>query len=260
MLYQLIEESDLKSNRLVITRYKIARNVYANKSFGKVHYDRIIRALEKWKSIVIKFEGIFYEGDNYTLRYFGVRDNVKLDKETRLLSLQFNEDYIKQIQESKFYKYIDFEEYKKLTKPISARLYEILIKTFKERDSWFIDIGNLAEKLTIEKREQAKTYYPSDLLPNIKAAISEINKKTELKLELNYDKDKQICTFKKLTSAKPAKKIDQSESANNQVETSLIQRLTNYGFTKQKAHLLIDQCQSNVKMSFMGKIKMSFFA
>ncbi len=35
---------------------------------------------ERWGAIFIKFEGVFYEGDNYTKRYLHVIDDVILNE------------------------------------------------------------------------------------------------------------------------------------------------------------------------------------
>jgi hypothetical protein len=199
-LHHLLFSTNFSSLELVTTRYMLAKNCLSQNAktntISKGNYDRIMRALDKWKSIVIKFEGIFYEGDNYTYRMFSVLDDVILDKQTLQLYIKFNQQYVKQLQETKFYKLINFQEYKILTRPVSGRLYEILIKSFKERAIWPIKIQNLAEKLTLEKRAQAKNYYPTDVLAKLKPAIEEINSKTALKVSMRYDAVGQLCMFK----------------------------------------------------------------
>ena len=97
---------------------------------------------------------------------------------------------------------IDFEKYKTLKRASSARLYEILAKTFKGRGEWAIDIKKLAEKLTFEKRENAADYYPSDVLRHLKPSIVEINKKTDLEIGFTYNKETDTCIFKKLKKQK----------------------------------------------------------
>lgn len=207
LLYKLYKESEFKILELVTTRYEIAKQIFPeNKNLGKQQFDRIMSSLKKWKAVSIHFEGVFYEGDGHTIRGFSVLDEYVLRKETKVLKLRFNEAYIKQLQETKFYKLIDFEQYRKLSRSISARLYEILIKNFKDRDIWIISIKNLAEKLTLEKRSNAKNYYPSDVIAQLNPGINEINKKTNLTLLFTYDKNQEVCTFKKVATFKPAKK------------------------------------------------------
>jgi hypothetical protein len=80
-----------------------------------------------------------------------------------------------------------------LKKPISARLYEILVKNFKSRKTWKVEIKKLSEKMTLKRK------YPSDIIIKLKPAINEINKNTELKIEFSTyknDADETICIFK----------------------------------------------------------------
>jgi hypothetical protein len=114
-----------------------------------------------------------------------------------------------------YFKLINFNEYKRLKRPVSARLYEILIKTFKDRDIWQIGIIKLAEKLTLEKREGKENYYPSDLIIKLRPAINEINNNTGLKINFDYNKETHICTF---TKVKP---IDSVSSEDKPKEAPL---------------------------------------
>jgi hypothetical protein len=202
LLYRLYKEKELESYLLITNRYEIAKSVLTGNHFGKNVYSRIMGALRKWTSLYIDFEGVFYEGNGYTTRLFHIIDEVTLKKESGELSIKFNESYVKQLKETKFYKLIDFEQYKKLHKTSSARLYEILVKNYKERNEWAINIQLLAEKLTFEKRERAQSYYPSDVLRYLKPSISEINKKTDLEIGFSYNKDTGACVFKKLKKQK----------------------------------------------------------
>jgi hypothetical protein len=156
----------------------------------------------------LNFEGVFYEGDKYTKRGFHILDGYKLSEDGKL-EIYFNEQYLEQLRNTNYFKLINFDEYKLLKRPVSARLYEILIKTFKDRDIWQIGIVRLAEKLTLEKR------YPSQILEKLQPAVNEINKNTGLKVNLDYNKETHICTF---TKVKP---IDSVSSKDNPQETKL---------------------------------------
>jgi len=199
LLHKLFAQPDVNSRLEIITsRSEIAKNVIAHtRKAGKREFDRIMIALKKWQAISINFEGIFYENDNHTIRLFHIIDDVILDKKTKQLLVRLNPQYIRQLQESTFYKLIDFEQYKKLTRAVSARLYEILVKNFKERNQWIVNIGLLGEKLTLEKRKEAKDYYPSDIISKVKPAIAEINDKTELQIEFTFQKKNGCCIFNK---------------------------------------------------------------
>lgn len=203
LLHKLYREKNLDSYHLITNRYEIAKNVFSyEKDFGKNRYKRIMDALKKWNSVSINFEGVFYEGDEYTIKSFHIVDEFTLKVASGELSIKFNESYVKQLKETKFYMLIDFEQYKKLHKTSSARLYEILIKNYKERNEWAINIQTLAEKLTFEKREGAQGYYPSDVLRYVKPGIQEINKKTDLEIGFFYNKENGTCIFKKLKKQK----------------------------------------------------------
>ncbi len=190
LLYIIIPAQD---NKLTMTRYDILKNSLGR--ISKKDYKRLMDSLNRWGSITIKFEGIFYDDDGYTTRLFHIIDGYKLDAKGRL-KIYFNEQYLDQLRKTNFFKFINFEEYKRLTKPMSARLYEILIKSFKDRIIWQIGILKLSEKLTLTKK------YPSHILEKLIPAINEINIKTELEIKFEYDKKTQICTFTKIKKVK----------------------------------------------------------
>ncbi len=210
VLYCLLHKLFAASNEnleITTTRYAIAKSIFDRKITDTEQFARIMKALKKWKAVSINFEGIFYSDNSHSERYFSIIDDVILNSKTKKLYIRFNQQYIKQLNETTFYKLIDFDQYKKLKSAVSARLYEILIKNFKDRDMWVISIKNLAEKLTLEKRSNAKDYYPSDVLAQLRPGINEINKKTDLAVMFNYHKDQGMCTFQKMPSTfKPAKK------------------------------------------------------
>jgi len=225
LLYKLCH-SKASSYTLITSRYEIAKNIFGGNHFGKNVYDRIMRAIKRWKSIAINFEGLFYYGDGYTIRGFSVIDEYILRKDTGELIIKFSESYVKQLQETTFYKLIDFEQYKILHKASSARLYELLCKSFKARNEWAINIQSLAEKLTFEKRKNAKLYYPSDVLRYLKPGIKEINKKTDLAIKFEYNKKNGICLFKKAKKQSqymPAKssRLDKSKMLVNKKQAFL---------------------------------------
>jgi len=203
LLHRAYKESGFTKYSIVVNRHQIAKNVFFGvKSIGKNKYDRIMSSLKRWTVTAIDFEGLFFEKDEYTSRYFHVIDEVVLKKESGELLVRLNEGYVKQLCETKFCKWIDFEQYKKLSRASSARLYEILVKSFKTSIYWKIHIKKLAEKLTFGMREHAKTYYPSDVLRHLKPAVNEINRNTELHISLRYNKDTGICIFEKLEKPK----------------------------------------------------------
>jgi hypothetical protein len=118
---------------------------------------------------------------------FHILDSAKIREEDKMIELEFNSDFLLKIKESQFFKYINFDYYKALKRPISQRLFEILCKTFKGRESWEIDLVKLGTKLTLFKRKvstrqgEKEVMYHSDVLVALKPAINEINKVAENK-------------------------------------------------------------------------------
>ncbi len=220
LMHKLYQATRLEKYELKITRYEIAKNITPGKpNLSKRLYDNIMEALWKWKAIAIHFEGLFYESEGYTIRYFAIIDSVKLDKETGTLKINFNKEYIDQQRLSTFYKLIDFQKYKKFNGTIAARLYELLTKNFIASDTWAIGIQTLAEKITIEKRKGAKAYYPSDVLRHLRPAINEINRNTELYIVFNYNKNSQVCCFQskeKLKQYFPAVVVEKKKKPSNE--------------------------------------------
>jgi len=262
LLYKLYQETSFDSYMISTNRYEIAKNIFDANHFGKNIYARIMRALKKWNAISIEFEGMFYEDEHYSIRYFHIVDDVKLYRESGLLSIRFNEEYIKQLKESKFYKLIDFEQYKKLHKASSARLYEILVKNFKDRKEWSINIQSLAEKLTFEKRDNAKSYYPSDVLRYIKPSIQEINRKTDMSIGFIYNEKTSICTFsvqeKQKEKYAPAKK----DISDKQKETKEIKKYLKKfeSLLPEEQDAIMNGIKKNQFLQYLPKMEVKIYA
>lgn len=153
------------------------------------------KALDRWSSVNIVFEGIFYSGDKLTSRKFHVI-SVKQELEgPGELEIFFDPQFLEQQRNTQYYKLIDINEYKRLRKPISARLYELLTKNFSARESWKIEISGLCEKLTLKK------HYPSQAMQKIIPALNEINANTEMKASVSWFKNSKgdyICHFRQI--------------------------------------------------------------
>ena len=202
LIYKLFSEARMDAYCVVTSRYDIAKNVFFNsKNFGSNHYLRIMDSLKKWKQIAIFFDGVFYQDGRHIIKFFSFIDDVTLDKESGELTITFGKAYIDQLRGTTFCKYVDFEKYKRFSRAVSARLYEILIKSFEGRDTWPISIQLLAEKLTLTKQPGARVYYASQVVRQIKSAINEINRKTDLYIQFDYNNTTDVCIFKK--SQKP---------------------------------------------------------
>lgn len=185
-----------------LSRYEVLKA--CNLSTSEHNYTRLKESLDKWKFTGIEFSGTFYDNKEYLIRSFGIINEYKINKATKTLQIELNKSFLEMIKHSNFCKYIDFDEYKRLKRPLTARLYELLIKSFYNRNTWDIEIYNLAEKLTLHTSGNCKIY-PSHIKTKIMAAINEINQFTELQLEVNFHKNKQeetIVSFKLLKNLK----------------------------------------------------------
>jgi hypothetical protein len=193
LLSELFSGSNPEKGVVETSRYAVAKGITDNPVNNQIYY-QIMRALKRWHGIQIIFAGSFYEGkDEKSTRYFHVIEDVIQEKKS--LKVFFNKQFIEQTTNSNYFKNIDFNEYKRLKRPISVRLYEILSKAFAERNAWRIDALKLGEKLTIGEQ------YPSQIIRRVQPAIKEINKNTELSLAMDCyqnEKDQTIICFKRM--------------------------------------------------------------
>ena len=194
LLYYVLKQiwkKNFKSREIRTKRYRIAKDIFG--FVGKYTYSRVMEGLKRWKDMSAHFEGIFYDGDNHTTRYFGFLDDVILNKETGELIIRVNEQYLEQQQKTQYYRMIDLKKFRKFKKDVSAKLYEI----FKIQPlPWKIEARNLAEKLTLGQK------YPSYIVRKVEQGIKELNKKTDLKIKFSHDKNERketICVFSLLS-------------------------------------------------------------
>lgn len=158
-------------------------------------YNRLQESLDRWMNVTVEFQGSFYDGCAYKTLKFGIVDSWGIEKEkNNVLRIWFSPNWLLCLENSDFFKMLDFEQIKQLRSPLATRLHEILRKTFQGRDSWSIDAKKLAEKIPLAKK------YPAHILPKIKSAVKRINAKTDLSIRLEVEKPrrgKAILTFHK---------------------------------------------------------------
>lgn len=201
--------------KLEFTRHEILHACGIGRSEDK--YERLEDSLKRWINVVISFKGTFYNNNKYINKTFNIINHFVIDEKSKKLKLELNKYFIEEIKYSNFCRYIDFDKYKRLRKPVSSRLYEILLKNFVERQEWEIEAMNLAAKLTLGQSGNRKLY-PADVKIKITPAINEINEKTELRIELETrkNKDKQlIFKFKLIKNLE----IEKQEQENKEIQT-----------------------------------------
>ena len=187
LLYYIVLLS-LKNDSDVIEfkKYKACKYLYGNA--GSVQYRRLEKSLFRLRHTIVDFFGNFYENKKYITRSFSMVDFFEIGDKIRV---RIGKEFLEQLKRTEYFKYINIEEYKKLRKPTSARLYEILIKSFIRNDSYSIDIYKLRDKLTLAEQ------YPSHILLKIKSATKEINKRTKLQIRYTYNAERKVITFTK---------------------------------------------------------------
>ncbi|MBI4707336.1 MAG: replication initiation protein [Candidatus Omnitrophica bacterium] len=164
---------------LYLTRYEIIKSCGFTKS--PKTYARIQDSLERWSAVYLKFNGIFYDRQKYLTKFFHIL-KASINKETQKVEVVFDSDWLLKIKESNFFKYLNFEYYKALKRPISRRLYEILSPKCYDGKEWHIHATKFGTDIPISKRkvrtkEGAKeVIYASDVLTAIRPGINEINR------------------------------------------------------------------------------------
>lgn len=169
---------------------------------GAPWYDRLEESLERWKEVSLKFNGIFYNGREYKTLHCGIVDSWGIDDKSKLLWVRFSPEYLSMAKETAYYRYLNFDQVKRLRSPLATRLYQLLIKTFKTRDHWEIDSVLLAEKIPMKQR------FPAQIALKIKPAVRRIYKHTDLKITLEErkkERGKIVFIFRKETVAAKAK-------------------------------------------------------
>jgi len=185
--------------KIILKKSQIIKEIAPNNA--TYYHKRLVETLKVWRNVGMTFEGTFYDGDNYKTMVFGVLDDGKIEG-NGCVHINFNETFIEILKNTNFYRYIDFEKFKSLRKPISRRMYEIL-----KKNKLFLKIGikKLAEKLILRKK------YPSQILQKLKPAINEINKNTDLEIDFSTyknDDGETICIFKNKENNAQTKQMD----------------------------------------------------
>jgi len=191
LLYYLLYLAKIKNNNeIFVSGSQLIKKAYGILRPGKREYERLQETLRVWASVRIEFKGLFYI-DGYRSKIFSILNTWKEGKRTYYI--EFNKEYLQQLKDSIFYKVIDINKYKILKRPISTRLYEILLKSFVKTSKTFpINIFKLSEKLTLSYK------YKSQIIRSLNPAITEINNSTDMTFKMTYLKDKELLIFELL--------------------------------------------------------------
>lgn len=157
--------------------------------------DRMIESLSRWKRVTITFHGNFYDGKEYHAVIFGILETAKISKDKQRATIRFNKEWLSTIKDTNFFKLISFTEMKHLRSPVAIRLYEILSKSFYNRQQWTIGAHKLAAKIPLSEK------YYSLIERKIRSSVNIINEKTDLNIQVaakKKGKNDGIFTFTKV--------------------------------------------------------------
>ena len=203
-LLHLLRQSQIQDwkDEFYITRYQIIKEcgLDTNNSW----YARLVDSLDRWEQVHIEFNGAFYQGREYKTLHFGVIDSWGFEENTKRLRIRFSPEYLSIVKESSYFRLLDFDQVKALRSPLATRLYQLLVKTFKNRDYWETDAILLAEKIPMKQR------FPAQIALKIKPAVRRIYKNTDLKITLEErkkERGKIVFIFRKENATPKAKDL-----------------------------------------------------
>ena len=180
LMYLLMRmQQENYASKMDFTRYEILKG--CGSPVNPQYLRRLEDSLARWKKVSLSFEQCFYDGRSLISAEFKILDDFRLREDGRL-EICLNANYLSHIQHSNYFKYIDFNYYRLLRRPVSRRLLELLTHTFKSSSQWKVPLVELGRRLTLYTRRrknkagnQEPVIYPSDVLTAVKAAVDEIN-------------------------------------------------------------------------------------
>jgi hypothetical protein len=189
-LFMLCQKNN--SSKIVISRHQILKN--CNLSPNKDNYEKIVETARIFSGMQIEARNCWYENKKYKTIIFSIIYSFKYDEDDNMVHFHLSDEFLNILKSSLFIQYLDFDEYKKLKKPIAARLYELLKSKLFANSIWKIECFKLAERLLLDEK------FASKIINRVKSGIEEINKKTKFKIlfevsESKIDNKKKILKF-----------------------------------------------------------------
>lgn len=167
--------------RQLLSRYEILKGCGC--PVNPQYLDRLEDSLKRWSSVSLHFKESFFQDGEYLTRHFKILHSATLKEKERRLDIRLDAEFLETLQHSRHFKYVDFNFYRLLRRPVSRRLFELLTAMFKESNQWRISLIDLGHDLTLYYRKRRRkdgeieeVLYPSDVLTAVKAALEEINK------------------------------------------------------------------------------------
>ena len=166
--------------RQQLSRYEILKGCGC--PVNPQYLDRLEESFKRWASVTLNFDNCFFDGEKYVSKTFKLLHSATLREKDRRVDIRLDPDFMETLQQSRHFKYVDFNFYRLLRRPVSRRLFELLTVMFKDSNQWRIRLVELGHDLTLYHRKRKRkdggyeeVLYPSDVLTAVKAALEEIN-------------------------------------------------------------------------------------
>ena len=196
---------------------KIVQEVFGIKRMGGHHRKKLERLLTIWKFHAFYFpESFIWQGETTTAQ-FGVINDWKIKFQGRKpakLIIEFNRDFLEICKNTNWYRRPPWNEIKKLRKEVAKRLYMLALeyKPDEKAKEWKIYIKNDLKswyRNALNSLADPEYLWPSVIIERrLKPAISEINQKTGLKMELQQTEEGNYCITVEEIAPPGAEKVE----------------------------------------------------
>lgn len=216
----------------------------------KERKQRLKRSLDIWQGVKIEFTGSFYDGKKYDWISFGIIDVHSCEENSKSITIRFNKEWLQVVRNSGFYKYISFKNMRLLRSPVAMRLYEVLSKSFYQKNDFKISAQKLAAKMPLPEKHYSK------IKEKIIPAVNKINQKTELNIKLQTKKTGKndgLFTFTKLQKSM----LQHMQNERNGYSAPTPESPVNVDYDKEIPRLLgqlSETEQKRVEEAFKGHI------
>lgn len=173
------ERENYKS-RLEFSRYEILKGCGC--PINPQYLQRLEDSLKRWLNVSLEYDNCFWDGQRMVSVGFRLIENYRMREKDKRIEISFSEPWLEQIRMSVHFKYLDFNYYKALRRPVSRRLFELLSCYFKSQSQWRLPLVELGHRLTLYTRrrlnsagQEERVIYPSDVMTALKSALHELN-------------------------------------------------------------------------------------
>ncbi|MCD6419923.1 MAG: replication initiation protein [Synergistetes bacterium] len=234
-----------KGYEVKTTRYELCKRLFGARSSWR--YERVEKGLERLAATTIRFQGSFYKDGEYVSAIFHYLDDVQKDDSGKL-RIRLSKRLVDWLRETNYVRHIDIIKFMQFKKPVSSRLYEILVKSFEDRNVYRTNILRLRDKLGIQQA------FPSHVYREVKLAVDEINRTTELNIKLGYNSKSKVLSFKRIERTRKKEKDGRNAEidGNYQDENGVIYKVYQVGSSMIMALRLRDNATFTIDMETLN--------